>query len=195
MQLGTYIIIGRSGSGKGTQAKLLIEEIKRRDQEHGVFYLESGDGFRQLLTDDNLTAELARQISDAGQLQPAFLAIHVWSHLFISNMKSNEHLVIDGTPRKLNEARILAGALRFYGRIKPTVIYVDVSRKWATERLLARHRSDDEIKNVEGRLNWFDTDVLPAIEYFRDEQDFRVIDINGEQEIEKVHNEIISKIF
>jgi adenylate kinase len=195
MELKTFILMGRSGCGKGTQAKLLIEELKKRDPSASVTYLESGDRFRELLSKDTHTSHLAKDVADRGALQPAFLAIHIWSHLFIGNLRGDEHLVIDGTPRKLNEARIFADALRFYKRPEPVVLHIDVSREWSRERLLARGRGDDERANIEGRLNWFDSDVAPAIEYFRDEADMRVFDINGEQSIEAVHKEISAKAF
>src|SRR3989338_9579148 len=151
MDLKTFIFIGRSGCGKGTQAKLLIDEIKKRDSAHEVFYLESGEKFRELLRGNNFTARLARDIGDKGLLQPAFLAIHVWSHLFIENIKGNEHLIVDGTPGKLSEARILADALRFYKRSQPVALNINVSRDWATERLL---RSEERRVGKEGRSRW-----------------------------------------
>lgn len=195
MDLKTFILMGRSGCGKGTQAKLLIEELNRRDESRLVTYLESGEGFRSLLSKDSHTSRLAKDVADRGALQPAFLAIHIWSHLFIENMKGDEHLVIDGTPRKLNEARIFADALRFYKRPEPVVLHVNVSRGWSRERLLARGRGDDKSANIDGRLDWFESDVAPAIEFFRDEADMRVVDINGEQAIEAVHSEILGKLF
>ena len=36
-----------------------------------------------------------------GKLQPAFLAIHIWSHLLIEQMDKDKDLIVDGTPRKL----------------------------------------------------------------------------------------------
>lgn len=195
MELKTFILIGRSGSGKGTQAKLLIEAIKVRDGAVPVTYLEAGEKFRELIARDTFTSKLARKIMEEGGLQPAFLAIHNWSHLFIETITGNEHLVIDGSPRKLNEARILAEAFKFYNRPKPVVIHISVSREWSKEKLLARKRADDNDKDIEARLDWYESDVAPAVEYFRDSGSMRVIDINGEQTIEEVQNEIASKVF
>ena len=83
MELKTFILMGRSGCGKGTQAKLLIEELKRRDPARLVTYLESGEGFRDLLAKDTHTRLQAQVVPDGGRLQPAFLARHKWSPLFI----------------------------------------------------------------------------------------------------------------
>ncbi|HEY4514548.1 MAG TPA: nucleoside monophosphate kinase [Candidatus Paceibacterota bacterium] len=195
MNLKTFILVGRSGSGKGTQAKLLIETLRLRDAGTPVAYLEGGEKFRELIARDTFTSLLARKIMEEGGLQPAFLAIHNWSHLFIESITGNEHLIIDGSPRKLNEARILSEALKFYKRDKPIVLHVSVSREWSKERLLERKRADDGAISVEARLNWFESDVAPAIEYFRDQGSMRVIDINGEQSIEDVQREIVSKVW
>ena len=195
MELKTFIFIGRSGCGKGTQAKLLIDELKLRDSETPIQYLEAGEKFRELIARPNFTGKLAKQITDTGGLQPAFLAIHNWAHLFIENINGNEHLVLDGSPRKLNEAKILHEAFKFYGRSSVFIIYVNVSNKWSLDRLLARGRGDDGRAEIEKRLSWFDTDVLPAIDYFKTQPDVEVFDINGEQTIEEVHKEIMSKVW
>ena len=195
MELKTFILIGRSGSGKGTQAKLLMESLRLRDSATPVTYLEAGQKFRDLIADDTYTSKLAGEIMKKGGLQPAFLAIHNWSHLFIETITGNEHLIIDGSPRKLNEARILAEAFKFYNRPKPIVIHIAVSRDWSKDKLLARKRADDTAADIEERLNWYETDVAPAVEYFRDSGSLRVVDINGEQTIEDVQKEIVSKVW
>ncbi len=195
MDLKTFIFIGRSGCGKGTQAKMLIEKLGRRMPGVPVQYLEAGARFRELIARGNLTAQLSKAAMDAGDLQPSFLAIHAWAHLFIENVTGNEHIVLDGSPRKLDEAKILAGALRFYNRPAPTVLYINVSKKWSTDRLLGRGRRDDTSENIEQRLSWFDTQVIPAIELLAKEPGFMLLDINGEQTIEEVHKEIMSKVW
>lgn len=196
MDLKTFIFIGQSGSGKGTQAKLLIEELKRRDQATPIFYLETGDQFRKFIANPNYTSELSKKIMDVGGLQPTFLAIHMWSHLFIENLSGKEHLVIDGTPRKLDEAKVLDESLNFYGREKPIALFIKVSREWSIERLLGRGRADDiKIDDINRRLDWFEKEVYPAVEHYRNSNLADFYEINGEQTIEKVHQEIFKKIF
>ena len=85
--------------------------------------------------------------------------------------------------------------MEFYNRQKPTVIYVKVSRAWAEARLHERKRIDDlKPEEVTKRLDWFDTDVLPAVEYFKSNPLFTVLEINGEQTIEQVHADMIAGI-
>ena len=85
MPLKTYIIIGRSGSGKGTQADLLQKYIKRQSPEADILYVESGDEFREFLKRILMQADRKRS-QYKGKLQPAFLAIWVWANYFIKNL-------------------------------------------------------------------------------------------------------------
>ena len=151
MPLKTYIIIGRSGSGKGTQADLLQKYIKRQSPEADILYVESGDEFREFLKRDTYASRLAKEVNTKGKLQPAFLAIWVWANYFIKNLNDKKHLILDGTPRKLNEAHVLDEAFSFYRRENINVIFVNVSEAWATDRLKGRGRQDDTdggIKNA-----------------------------------------------
>ena len=142
MTLQTFIIIGRSGSGKGTQADLLQEYIKKQDSETEILYVESGDEFREFLKSDSYSSKLAKEVNTKGELQPAFLAIWVWADYLTKNLNDKKHLILDGTPRKLNEAHVLDGAFSFYKRSNVNVIYINVSEDWATNRLKDRQRSD-----------------------------------------------------
>lgn len=83
--------------------------------------------------------------------------------------------------------------MKFYNRQNIHVVYINVSREWAIERLQGRGRFDDTDKTkVEKRLNWFDKDVAPAIEFFRNSPDVHFLDINGERSIEEIHTDIMS---
>jgi adenylate kinase family enzyme len=60
---------------------------------------------------------------------------------------------------------------------------------------MGRGRVDDKNEEqVNGRLAWFDRDVLPVIEYFRENDRYTLLEINGEQTIEEVHREILEKL-
>jgi len=190
----TFIFIGRSGCGKGTQAALLQEELKAKYPDNPIFYLETGQRFRDFIQQDNYSSSISKKIYEATDPQPPFLAIWMWSHLLIENLKGNEHLVIDGTPRSYADSLVLTSAMKFYGR-NPYVIYLNVSRKWSEERLLGRGRADDvKPEDIKKRLDWFDKDVAPAVEYFKYNSDFKFIDINGERTIEEIHKELMSRL-
>ena len=194
MEKQTFIFIGKSGSGKGTQAAFIRKFLEGKSDRQ-VFYMESGNKFREFISQSSHTASLSREIMKEGRLQPTFLAIHIWSHLMIEQMDAEKHFIIDGTPRKLEEAHILDGAIKFYGRGKAHVIYVNVSDTWAKERLFGRGRADDkEASEVEKRLAWFQEEVMPTVEYYRANSDYDFWEINGEQSIEEVRSEIETKL-
>jgi|SRR3989344_184815 len=194
MKHETFIFIGRSGCGKGTQAKLLEKYITNKDSSITFFHLESGQRFRDFIREKGYTNDLAQEINKEGRRQPDFLAVWMWSHLFIENLKGNEHVLIDGTPRSLPEAQVLHTAFQFYKREKPFVINLEVSREWSERHLLARGRTDDVKDDIKNRLDWFEKDVVPAVHYYEANPDYRFVKIDGEQPIEKVHEDLVAAI-
>ncbi|MBU1046747.1 nucleoside monophosphate kinase [Patescibacteria group bacterium] len=187
-----YIFIGRSGCGKGTQAELLIKYLK--EQGRKVFDLQTGDKFREFVKGNGYTNKLANEINEKGGLQPMFLVLSLWATAMIENLKGDEDLVLDGMPRKKDQADVLHSVFDFYSYGKPKVIYINVPREWAEEKLLARGRGDDEVEKIKNRQDWFDTDVVPVLEFYKNHEGYEFFDINGVQSIEEVHNEIMNKI-
>lgn len=189
-----FIFIGRSGCGKGTQAKLLKEHLNKIDPQRNVFYLQTGAEFRKFIQEEGYTQKLSRKIYNEGGLQPEFLSIYMWSHFLVETFKEGEHLIIDGTPRKYHEAGVLDSIFYFYRREKPYLIFIDAREEWAIERLKSRGRFDDNSDDIKSRLSWYETDVLPAVGFYRNNSNYNFLEINGEQAIEKVHQDILSKL-
>jgi adenylate kinase len=189
----TFIFIGRSGCGKGTQAALLETHVKESDIKTHIVHLETGALFREFFKGASYSHKLASDVYRRGGLQPEFLTVHLWSNFFVKYMKEAVHLIIDGTPRKLHEAHILDSALKFYNRPKPYVVYLNVSRAWSEKRLSARNREDDTKKDIKARLDWFDTDVIPALEFYKKSSDYEFVEINAEGEIQEIHDEILKR--
>src|ERR1035437_6902369 len=164
--LHTIIFIGRSGCGKGTQAGLLKDRIHKHDLEkRHILYVETGERFREFIRGKSYTALLSQKIYDKDERQPDSLACLMWGEMLRDELDENMHIVFDGAPRSQPEAQVLKTALDFYQRENVTIIYIDVSRKWSEERLLARGRLDDKsLSKINKRLDWFDKDVVPALE-------------------------------
>ena len=68
-------------------------------------------------------------------------------------------------------------------------------RSWSEARLLARGRADDKSEaEVIKRLNWFDRDSVPALGYFKVNDRYNVLQMDGEKTIEEVHYDIVQKL-
>ena len=175
----TFIFIGRSGSGKGTQAELLKSFLVASDSR-AIQYIQTGQRFRDFIQSDTYTAELAKKVLDTGALMPEFLGVWNWSSIFVDKVMGDEHMILDGMPRRLREAHILDSAMEFYGREMPLVIHIDILEDTARKRLLGRAREDDVDIEIERRLAWFNTDVVPVIENYTRDRKYNFIRIDGE---------------
>jgi adenylate kinase len=194
MDLLTVIFLGRSGCGKGTQIEKLIELIKSKDKR-SIFHLEAGARFRSFIKEGSYASGLAQKINDVGGLQPEFLAVWAWGGEIVRHLRPNQHLLIDGTPRRLNEAKVLGSALNFFERGKVAVVYLNVSREWSINRMTSRGRADDkDVNSLDEKMRWFEKDVSPIVDYYRDSNEVNFYDINGEQSVEKVHTDIVRSL-
>ena len=193
-QKEAFIFIGKSGSGKGTQAELVRKFLSEQKPDEKVVYEETGALFRTFINEASYTAQLSKKHMHTGARQPDFLAVLMWGNMFVRSITGNEHLIIDGSPRALSEAHILDTALAFYG-FKVTVFYIHITDEEATRRLSARGREDDKsVEEVEKRLAWFHRDVEPALTYYRTHPAHTFVELNGEAPIEDVHATIIKTL-
>ncbi len=177
------ILMGRSGCGKGTQAKLLQKKF-------GFDYVSSGDLVRARMERDKKLKEVVNQ----GKLAPTFLISQLWTEK-IKEIKDKENLdclIIDGSPRTLVEAELMDEIFEWYEWSDIKVILLDISDEEAFNRLTKRRRFDDKVEAIRSRLDFYKNDVQPAIDYY--EKQGRLIKVNGQQSIEEVHREIWSQL-
>jgi len=212
-----FTLIGRSGSGKGTQAKLLMKHFGN------LFYVSTGDLFRDLSKADTDTSIRVQKIVKQGGFPLDDLAIALWMHKLAYNLKENEGFILDGAPRRVTEAQTLDRYLDFLERKETCFsLLIDISREEAFNRLSKRRickkcgrlipwvgefkkikvcdkcggelitRADDTSEAINNRLDHYEKGVVPTVKYY-EEQD-RLIKINGEQGIEDVFKDILKKI-
>ena len=194
MKQQAFILIGRSGSGKGTQAAVLIDALKRADPDRSVLHIETGAEMRKFIQGQTATQKMAKGVTENGGLQPEFIAIYQWNNVLVNHYNGADHLVFDGSPRKLNEAGALDSIFNFYGIEKPWIIYLNVDVDEIHARLLKRGRNDDTRDAINRRLAWFETDVAPTIEFYRTNPDYRFLDVNGAGPVEVIRSRILKKI-
>ncbi len=212
-----FILIGRSGSGKGTQAELLKKKFSN------LWSFSTGALLRDLSKQGTDVSERIKEVLEKGGLPIDMVAIGLWMYHISYNLKRDKGLMTDGSPRRLNEAKILDELLEFLERKERTYVFlIDISEEEAFDRLTKRricvkcekliphvtpykdwekcekcggeleHRYDDNPDAIRGRLDYFNERVLEVLDYYRDQG--RLIEIDGEQGIEKVHEDIMSAL-
>jgi adenylate kinase family enzyme len=192
MQPSAYFFFGRSGCGKGTQAALLRKKLEERGES--VIYIETGSLLRRFAESDSYTAKRVRAVMDQGGLMPEFLPVHMWAGELVSQTNGTEIFMFDGVSRQIHEAPLIESMLMFYDRLPAHIVYIDVSREWSSNRLRARNRFDDTEESIEARQNWFESSVLPVLEYFKQSPNFVFHKIHGEQSIEDVQADLVASL-
>ncbi len=190
----SFIFIGRSGCGKGTQAELLMKVLAEKDPATAILRTETGKELRQFIQGNTWTAKKAKEIYDEGGLMPEFVIVNMWVKPLLEKYDGHQHLIFDGTPRKVHEAGVLHSCVRFYGFTKPWVIHLDINAGESAQRLLARKRFDDNDAEIKKRLEWYEAEVVPTIEYYRDNPDYTLLDIDGARSREDIHADIVKKL-
>ncbi|MFH1671506.1 MAG: nucleoside monophosphate kinase [Candidatus Portnoybacteria bacterium] len=207
------ILLGRSGSGKGTQAKLLIKEF-------GFDYLGSGKLLRERMEVKDFTGEKLAGFVNEGVLAPTWLVFNIWTQELekIKNKKNFKGLIIDGSPRKVFEAELISYAFDWFELKNIKVVLVDISRQEAFDRLTKRRycvqcgriipwtgsfkslrvcdqcggeletRADDNPKAINARMDYYRKEVEPVIEYYKKQK--KLVKIDGEQSIEDVYRDV-----
>lgn len=181
----TIIILGRSGSGKGTQAQFVLGRLKKQ----GVSHIETGRLLRELLSKyDNSTTLRAKAVIASGKIFPDWFIVYAFSKRIIEHGLADKHWVFDGAPRSLRQAELIDDLVFWHDRPLPLAIYIQVREEEATKRLLLRSRGDDRRRSIKNRMRFFSEHVLPMLRHYERQQ--RLLKINGEQPIEKVMREI-----
>lgn len=213
------VLLGKSGSGKGTQVNLLAER-------YGLKKISSGEMLRNRKKQDDFTGKKLRAVLDSGGIAETCVIFKLWMDK-LEEYKSDENLkgiIFDGSPRKIMEARSMDEALAWYEwNENVKIILIDISDEEIMKRVACRrvcgngacnyiptpeqvkvmescpacgakleNRPEDTIEGTQKRLAWFKEEVEPVLDYYSKSD--RLITINGEQPIEKVFEDIVKAI-
>ena len=212
------ILLGRQGSGKGTQVKLLTSEFR-------YVPIGSGDLLRSFYEGSSFSAKKTKEVLNQGGYVPTPVIFRLWMEKLESIKESEKEpgIIFDGSPRKILEAYLIDQALEWYGWDKEVKRFlIDISRPEAEARLSKRRicagcskvipwigeyknmtvcdtcggmlvtRPDDTPEAIKSRLDLFDRETQEVIEYYKKANALTVI--NGEQPIEKVYKELASHL-
>ena len=190
----TFIFIGRSGCGKGTQIDLLKEYLSNKNMPFSSIVM--GDIFRSFFKEPGYVKDIARDVSmNQGKFQPDFLTNALFIRNTIDIADESSVLLFDGYPRTINQLGIIKELLSYIKRDNNVVIVnIEVSRENVKARMLSRGRADDSHGPIESRLNEYDKLIVPMIEVVKSDSFFKYLEINGEGSMGEVHTEIINSV-
>ena len=192
MQGKTFVFFGIVGSGKGTQITLLQDFLKQKYNLESL-HAYPGNEYRKITASDTQTASLVKETLEKGKLQPDFLTNAIFTNILINSLNENIVLIADGYPRTIAQSEDFLAQMNFYKRENIKIIYIKLSEEEAMKRNLLRGRSDDTEEGLKRRFAEYKNNVVPSMEFLKD-KDIEVVEINGEQVIEAVHNDILKAL-
>jgi adenylate kinase len=180
------LVLGPQGSGKGTQAG-------RIKATYGIPHIATGDMIREMMERDTELGQQLRQVYDRGDLVSDELMIRLIGDR-LSRGDTLGGFVLDGFPRTMAQAEALDALLRELGRKIEVVFDLQVpEREVLLERLLRRAaeegRSDDTPEGIARRLELYESETAPLVEYYRTTQG-NVVGIHADRTVEEVFHEV-----
>lgn len=168
------VLFGAPGSGKGTQAEKLVEDF-------GVPQISTGDLLRAAVADGTELGRKAKAAMDAGELVADEVVIGMIRDRLDEPDTANG-FILDGFPRSLAQAEALDTMLEKLGRPVQRVIHLEVDNEEIVQRLLERGRADDNEDTIRNRLDVFDNQTQPLIEYYHNQGKFEAVDGMGDMD-------------
>jgi len=180
------LVLGPQGSGKGTQAK----KIKAT---YGVPHIATGDMLREMRELDTPLGRELKAVLDSGELVNDALMIELIRDR-LSRGDTLPGFVLDGFPRTMAQAEALDELLRELGRDLDVVFEFQVpDRQDLIARMLKRAaeegRADDTPDAIQRRLEIYDRETAPLVEYYRTTRG-NVVGIHADRSVEDVFHEI-----
>ncbi|MBL8159912.1 nucleoside monophosphate kinase [Candidatus Saccharibacteria bacterium] len=173
------LFFGPPGAGKSVQGQLLAAR-------HGWRWLSSG----QLLRDKH-DPELAAQLA-TGTLTDAETVNQVVGEA-LKRSRDIEHVIVDGYPRQLGQAKWLIDHQPEHERAIALVIILEVPKDELVRRLKLRGRTDDTESIIEERLHIYRTEIYPILTYLT-EQKIHIAHIDGNDTVGQVHDKIEAEV-
>ena len=180
------LVLGPQGSGKGTQAKLIAKT-------YGIPHIATGDMIREMKELDTELGRRVKEIYDRGDLVDDATIVE----LIESRLDRGDTIpgfILDGFPRNTAQAEALDELLHRLGRDLDVVFDLQVGdREVLLDRIAKRAveegRSDDTPEAIRKRLEIYDRETAPLVEYYRSTRG-NVVGIHADQPVDAVFSEI-----
>lgn len=201
------ILIGKQGSGKGTQGAILAQRFP-------FIIFETGAELRKIAKEDSELGKIVKKITESGDLVPNELVMQIVEN-FIQKANHETPIIFDGIPRSEEQRISLEKELKKAGR-KFHALEIKLSDEEAMKRLLVRarcvdcgknfggetcpecgsknitRRGDDTEPAIKKRLLNFANITLPLLKNWKERG--LLISVNGEQAPQSVTEEIMGKL-
>lgn len=178
------VILGGTGSGKGTQTAKLCDRLN-------IVTISTGDILRRGIATGTDLGKQAQSYVNQGELVPDELMIQfIQERLLEPDVKTG--WIVEGYPRTAFQAEELDFLLDKLQQKLDWAIHLQVSEAVIIERSLNRGLLDDRVETIERRIQNFQESTIPILEYYSYRH--RLLSIDGEQSPDVVQQEIFAKI-
>ena len=199
------VLLGAPGAGKGTQAQKLVEDF-------GFAHISTGDLLRAAVKAGTKLGVKAKSYMDEGKLAPDRLVVDLVTER-LADDDTLKGFILDGFPRNTAQAVTLDSALSEMGRNLDAALLVDVKAGVIVKRLSSRRtcrdcgytapagvdkcpacggemyqRDDDKPETIQKRLDVYETQTSPLVEYYRGKGLLKVVD--GDRPVDDVYNDV-----
>lgn len=177
------IMLGGPGSGKGTQAFKIAQDLN-------ITIISTGDILRQAITSKNELGIKAKEYLEKGELVPDRMMIE-----FMKQKLLNENFakgwILEGYPRTAFQAEELDFLLEDLDQKINYAIYLKISEETMIKRSLSRGNIDDKLEIIKKRIELFKQRTTPILEYY--EKKHTLITVSGQGSIEDVEKAIFEQ--
>ena len=181
----TILMMGKTGSGKGTQSELLAKKL-------GYKVFSTGDEFRNIRKRDDFLGAKVKSEYDQGLLMPHWFASYLFEDALLKT-DPTIGLVCEGIGRKEPEAELFHDVAKWLGR-DYMVFELVVSDEEGIRRQLLRDRGDslNDRAKIEVRLVEYRTYTEAAINFFK--RQGKVTSVDGMGTPERIHEDIVKAL-
>jgi adenylate kinase len=169
------VILGRQGSGKGTQCLRLSES-------YGTIHISTGDILRAAVETQTELGKKAKLIMDAGDLVPDEIINGIVAERIEMKDVSESGFILDGYPRTSAQAQALEGELLSKGVSLDLAINLEVPVDEVTKRMLDRSRADDTKEAIIRRLEIYENETAPLLKWFEERNNLVLVDGLGTED-------------
>ena len=182
------VLLGPPGSGKGTQATRLKEKL-------GLAHISTGDMLRAEIAAGTELGKQAKSVMDAGNLVSDEILLGMLESR-LSQADVAKGFILDGYPRNVAQANALDAVLAKIGQPLDAVVQLDVGTDLLVQRIAGRAaeqgRADDTPESVRNRLNVYNEQTAPVVDFYAARGTLERVDGVGElDEVEaRIHKAI-----